>query len=108
MAKILRNLQRAMRSGFLMKGTITGSAISLSIVKTFQETTLEKPTSPLNLDDIKETWSHKLLLQKSRFTIIHKSIVYRIFELQLNEHGVLLCDPHTDGDRYSDCGQLVL
>jgi len=48
-----------------MRGSITGSAISLSIVKTFQETTIEKPTRPLNLDDMKENWSHKLLLQKS-------------------------------------------
>ena len=81
MAKILRNLQRAMRSGPLLRGSITGSAISLSIVKTFQETALEKPTSSLNLDDMKENWSHKLLLQKSRFTINidYKSILYLIF-----------------------------
>ena len=67
MAKLLRNVQRAMKRGALFRGGITGSVISLSTVTILQESDLRKPTSSLNLDNIKEKWSHKFLLQQSRF-----------------------------------------
>ena len=73
MAKILRNVRRAMRSGsILMRGSITGSALSLAMVTSFKESTLEKPTSSLNLDNMRETWSHKFLLQQSRLSNLKK------------------------------------
>ena len=66
MEKILRNVQRVMRSGRIFRGSVTGSALGLSLVTSYKESTLEKPTSHLNLDNMKETWSHKYLLQQSR------------------------------------------
>lgn len=69
MAKILRNLQRTIRSGSLLR-RCTGSAISFSIVTSFQESNLEKPNYSLNLDNMKENWSHKFLLQQSRLLLM--------------------------------------
>ena len=115
MAKILRNVRRAMRSGaILMRGSVTGSALSLAMVTSFKESTLEKPTSSLNLDNMKETWSHKFLLQQSRLSNHKKdfknpfnNFIFE-FALQCDEHGGLLSDSHTYSDRSSDCGYLVL
>ena len=65
MAKFLRTLCKPIKRSLVQTG-VSGTVISFSTVVAFQEQNLEKPSSEINFENMKEKWSHKYLLQQSR------------------------------------------
>ena len=68
MSKFLRTVAKSLN--LFSKPVICGTFLNFSTVPAFKEEDLEKPKSALKLENIKEKWTHKYLLQQSRYWLI--------------------------------------